>query len=175
MRSKVSLMAALGAAALLAACGKSQTSTASSDQPAQPSEPAAAPAPTEPAALTDAEKKAALADLPAQYQTADLDNGQAKFVICKTCHTAQEGGADMVGPNLYGVFGRKAGSKPGFSYSDAMKASGIIWDADKINAWITKPSALVPGTKMTYVGMANEKDRIDLIAYLKTITSPKKS
>lgn len=171
MRRTVSMIAALGAAALLAACSK--PAAPGPDQPAAPTEPASAPA-AAPAALTDAEKKAALAELPAAYQTADLDNGQARFALCKSCHTAIEGGGDMTGPNLFAVFGRKAGTKAGFAYSDAMKSSGITWDADKLNIWITKPSALVPGTKMTYVGMQDAKDRTDLIAYLKVATTAKK-
>lgn len=173
MRIPASLVVLFGAASLLAACGKSAPASSGSDQPSAPSEPASSPAAS--TELTDAQKKAALADLPAAYQTADLDNGQAKFALCKSCHTAVQGGGDMTGPNLFGVFGRKAGTKEGFAYSDAMKASGITWDADKINTWITKPSAMVPGTKMTYVGMSDAKDRTDLIAYLKTITTAPKS
>ncbi|MBS0409860.1 MAG: cytochrome c family protein [Proteobacteria bacterium] len=173
MRVSASLVVLFGSALLLAACGKPAPAASGSDQPPTPAEPASAPAAAP--ALTDAQKKAALAELPAAYQSADLDNGQAKFALCKSCHTAIQGGGDMTGPNLFGVFGRKAGTKEGFAYSDAMKASGITWDADKINAWITKPSALVPGTKMTYIGMSDAKDRVDLIAYLKTITTAPKS
>ena len=171
MRVRASMVMMFGAAALLAACGKPASS--GSDQPAAPAEPASAPAAAAP--LTDAQKKAALADLPATYQTADLDDGQAKFALCKSCHTAIEGGGDMTGPNLYGVFGRRAGTKAGFVYSDPLKASGITWDADKLNAWITSPKTLVPGTKMTYIGMEDAKSRTDLIAYLKTIATPRKS
>ncbi len=156
----------------LAACGRpSQPSNA----PASENTAAATAAPAMPPALTDAQKKALVAELPAAYQSADLSNGEAKFAICRSCHTTAEGGEDMTGPNLWGVFGRKAGSKAGFSYSDDMKNAGWTWDADHLDKWITNPRAVLPGTKMTYVGMANEKDRIDLIAYLKTITSPKKS
>ena len=169
MRGKALMLAALAAAAL-SACSK--PAAPSADQPAAPTEPASAPA-AAPAALTDADKKALLATLPAAYQTADLDNGQAKFALCKSCHTAIEGGGDMTGPNLFGVFGRKAGTKAGFAYSDAMKASGITWDAAKLDAWIMSPKAVVPGTKMTYIGMADAKDRTDLIAYLKVATSKK--
>jgi cytochrome c len=125
-----------------------------------------------PPALTDAQKKALLADLPAAYQGADLDNGQAKFAICKTCHTVTQGGGSMTGPDLYGVFGRKAGTSPGYAYSDGLKALGVTWDAETIDKWIANPHAMVPGTKMTYIGMSNAKDRTDLIAYLKTVTSP---
>ncbi len=171
MRIGTSAMVILAATSLLAACGKSGgSSNASADQPSAPSEPASAPA-----TLTDAQKKALVAELPAAYQSADLDAGQAKFALCKSCHTAIKDGGDMTGPNLHGVFGRKAGSKPGFAYSDALKASGITWDADKLNQWLTNPKALVPGTKMTFIGLQDPKDRTDLIAYLKTIASDPKS
>jgi len=158
---------ALATAGLLSACGKPATQPA--DQPAAPSEPASAPAP---APLTDAQKKTILASLPAAYQGADIDNGQAKFAVCKSCHTAFQGGGNMIGPNLYGVFGRKAGTSPGFAYSDALKASGTTWDAASLDKWIASPKAMVPTTKMTYIGMADPKDRADLVAYLKVATSP---
>jgi cytochrome c len=167
MTGRASLAAAALLVLALSACGKSATNT--SDQPASPTEPASAPTPV---ALTDAQKKTLLAELPAAYQTADLGNGEAKFALCASCHTNTEGGADMTGPNLWGIFGRKAGTKPGFSYSDDMKAAGWTWDADRINSWITNPRGVLAGTKMTYIGMADPKDRTDLIAYLKVSTSP---
>ena len=161
-------LAVLTAAALLAACGKS----ASTDQASTPpTPPAADTAPPAPAAPTSAQAKAVLATLPAAYRGADLDNGQAKFALCKSCHSAGQGGGNMVGPNLFGVFGRKAGSVADFSYSAELKASGIVWDADKIDQWIKGPSAMIPGTKMTYLGMSDAKDRIDVVAYLKVATS----
>jgi cytochrome c len=162
--------APLIAALCLAACGK----PASSPQPAAGADagPAATAEPASPPATpTDAQKKAMLASLPVAYQTADLDNGQAKFALCQSCHTVAKGADAMTGPNLWGVFGRKAGSAPGFTYSDGLKASGIVWDAAGINKWITNPRAVVPGTKMTYLGMENPKDRIDVVAYLKTVTT----
>lgn len=155
---------AITALLVLAACGKPPAPAANAVSAEAPSPP--------PPALTDAQKKALLADLPAAYQGADLDNGQAKFAICKTCHNVTKGGGSMTGPDLYGVFGRKAGTSPGFAYSDGLKALGITWDAQSIDKWITNPHAMVPGTKMTYIGMSNAKDRTDLIAYLKTVTSP---
>ena len=75
----------------------------------------------------------------------------------------------MVGPNLWGVFGRKAGSVASFNYSDGMKAAGFTWDAAQIDKWIENPPALITGTKMTYAGMKDAKDRIDVIAYLKNL------
>jgi len=171
MRNQLAAAAALAVGFTLVACSNpSQNSSAGNASPA----PAPAPAPTPAAApaLTDADKKALLATLPAAYQGADLDNGQAKFALCKACHTYAQGGDAGVGPNLWGIFGRKSGSAAGFSYSDGLKALNVTWDADKLNTWITKPSAMVSGTKMTYAGMESAKDRIDVIAYLKTVSSP---
>lgn len=138
----------------LAACGKSPASH----------EATAAPA-------IDAGKAALLATLPAAYQHADLDNGEAKVALCKSCHSLETGGGNGVGPNLHGVFGRKAGSLAGFSYSDGLKATGIVWDAGAIDRWIANPRAVVPATKMTYIGMEDAKDRADVVAYLKVKTS----
>jgi cytochrome c len=148
----------------LAACGQPSSNTASN---AAASAPVGAP-PT----LTDAQTKALLAELPPAYQGADLSNGEAKFAVCRACHTLNQGGDDMTGPNLWGIFGRKAGSKPGFAYSDDMKSAGWTWDAARIDTWITNPHAVLAGTKMTFIGMPNATDRRDVIAFLKVQTSP---
>ena len=112
----------------------------------------------------------ALAQLPEQYRTADLENGKAKFGFCRSCHTLTEGGPNGVGPNLYRVFGRKAGTGADYKYSDAVKNAGFVWDAEHLDHWLAKPKDYLPGTKMTFVGLPEEKDRIDLIAYLKVET-----
>ncbi|MGH7024773.1 MAG: c-type cytochrome [Caulobacteraceae bacterium] len=165
---RVSATVMLTAFALLAACSRPSAPSKESNAVSAESESAPAPPPT----LTDAQKKTLLAELPPAYQNADLDNGQAKFAICKTCHNVTQGSGNMTGPNLYGVFGRKAGTEPGFRYSDGMKALGVTWGADEIDKWISNPRAMVPRTKMTYIGLENPKDRIDVVAYLKTVTSP---
>ena len=164
MRLTACLSLCVCVAALLTACSKPAPTTASAPSDTASSPPA-------PVAPTDADKRAMLASLPAAYRTADLDNGQTKFALCKACHTVTAGGDSGVGPNLWGIFGRKSASQPGFAYSDGMKALGIAWDADRIDTWITKPSAMVHGTKMTYAGMDSAKDRTDVIAYLKTVTT----
>ena len=125
-----------------------------------------------PPELTDAQKKTLVAELPAAYQGADLSNGEAKFAVCRACHTLNQGGDDMTGPNLWGIFGRKAGSKAGFAYSDDMKNAGWTWDAARIDTWITNPHGVLPGTKMTFIGMPNATDRRDVIAFLKVQTTP---
>ena len=159
-----SILAMTTAALALAGCGPSGGSS-SSNTTAATSVPAAAPT------LTDAQKKALVAQLPAAYQVADLSNGEAKFALCRSCHTTAPGGDDMTGPNLWGIFGRKAGSKASFTYSDDLKNAGWTWDADRIDKWITNPRAVLAGTKMTFVGMPDANDRRDVVAFLKVQTS----
>jgi cytochrome c len=150
-------LAAAVLTATLAGCNKPTTAT----QPGQPSSTV-----TPPAQMSDAEKQAALAKLPAPYNTADLANGESKFALCSTCHSLPQGGPNMTGPNLYGVFGRKAASVAGFSYSDALKATAWTWDPARLDAWITDPKTALPGTKMTFAGFKDPKDRTDVIAYV---------
>ena len=124
--------------------------------------------------MSDADKQKLLASLPAPYNTADIANGEAKFALCQSCHTVAQGGANMTGPNLYGIFGTKAGEgHEGFKFSDPLKASGIVWTPEKMDPWITKPQDVVPGSKMTFAGMKEAKDRTDLIAYLMVQTGYK--
>ena len=167
MRRLVPIVALAGLAAVLAGCNKG----GSANQAAS-NETSSAATTTPAPELTDAQKKTLVASLPAPYNTGDLANGEEKFAICKSCHTVTQGGPDMTGPNLYGVFGRKVASKPGFNYSDALKALSYTWDADHLDKWLTDPKAVAPNTKMTFVGFKDPKDRIDVIAYLKTVTSP---
>jgi cytochrome c len=106
---------------------------------------------------------------------ANVEAGKALFMKqCFTCHTADKGGANKVGPNLWDVVGRKKASHEGFSYSSAMQAKGGDWTYEDINHLIAKPTAYVKGTKMAFAGLPKEQQRADVIAYLRTMAdSPK--
>ncbi|MBV9330845.1 MAG: c-type cytochrome [Alphaproteobacteria bacterium] len=95
--------------------------------------------------------------------------GQRTFSTCQTCHTIQKKGPNGIGPNLFGVAGRKAASLPGFYYSSALKASKITWTNDKLKAWIMGPYRLVPGNRMAFAGLSDAKQADDVVAYLDTL------
>lgn len=92
--------------------------------------------------------------------------GERTFTQCKACHQIGESAKNGVGPILNGVIGRKAGTVEGYSYSPANKNSGLVWDEATFSEYIKDPKAKVPGTKMTFVGVKDEKRIQDLIAYL---------
>jgi cytochrome c len=100
---------------------------------------------------------------------ADAGNGKTVFMRCAICHNADKGGPNGLGPNLFGVVGRKAASLPNYMYSGALKSAGITWTADKLKAWVGGPQKLVPGTKMAFAGISNPKQVDDLVAYLATL------
>jgi cytochrome c len=97
----------------------------------------------------------------------DPGHGKAVFAQqCAMCHTANKGGATILGPNLFGVVGRKAGSVAGYSYSPHMKAADWVWSDGKLEAYLPAPRDMVPGTKMTYGGLHDPAKLADLMAYL---------
>jgi len=164
-----SLGLAFGMAALVAlpACSKKadETETTAANTTEAPAAnaagaaPAAAPAATDVATLSGAK----YADF-----KGDAAAGEKVGIACKTCH-AFEAGKNMVGPSLWAIQGRTAGSVPGYSYSAANKGSGIVWNNEKLFQYLEAPQRVIPGTKMTYTGIKDPQQRADMIAYLDTL------
>ena len=105
--------------------------------------------------------------LPVMAAAQDLENGKEVWNKCRACHQVGEGAKNLVGPVLNGLFGRKAGTVEGFNYSDANKNSGIAWDEPTFREYIKNPRAKIPNTKMVFVGLSDERDIEDLLAFLK--------
>jgi cytochrome c len=101
----------------------------------------------------------------------DTASGEKIFVQCKACHQIGENAKNAVGPVLNGLFGRKAGTIEGYSYSSANKSSGITWDEATFREYIKDPKAKIPGTKMTFPGLKDPKQIDDIVAYLKQFDS----
>jgi len=97
---------------------------------------------------------------------ADSAAGQAIFNRCKICHTIEAGGRSVVGPNLHGIFGRKAGTSDNFAYSEAMQKSGIVWDDDTLTKYLHNPQEFIPGDKMAFPGIKDDQQIANLLAYL---------
>jgi len=98
----------------------------------------------------------------------DVEAGKAVFKKCAVCH-AVEPGKNKVGPSMAGILGRKAGTVADYKYSTAMQGSGLTWDDPTLHKYLENPKALVPGTKMAFAGLKQEKERDDVIAYLATL------
>jgi len=97
---------------------------------------------------------------------ADPVNGKKVFKKCVTCHSLQEG-KNKIGPSLYNLLDRKIGSVEGYKYSKAMKNSGVVWDEESLDKFLTKPRKFIPKTKMSFRGIKNKSLRDDLISFLK--------
>ena len=100
-------------------------------------------------------------------QAQDAAAGERVFTQCRACHQIGETAKNGVGPVLNGLFGRKAGSIEGYSYSAANKSSGLTWDEATFRDYIKDPRGKVPGTKMVYAGLKDEQRITDVVAYLK--------
>ena len=101
--------------------------------------------------------------------SADPTKGEQVFKKCAACHNADKGGANQLGPNLWGVLGEPLGKGAnGFAFSDALSGKGGNWDWTSLNTWLTSPKAFAPGTKMTFAGLSKPEDRANVIAFLNT-------
>lgn len=131
-----------------------------------------------PGVEAEGEEGGAAAEAPiAHYlQTADAARGEAVFRRCQSCHNVDNGGANGLGPNLWGTAGNNVAHRPDYSYSDALKNHGGRWDWDTLSAWLHSPSRFAPGTKMTFAGLSDPQDRADVLLYLNqhggTLTIP---
>lgn len=118
---------------------------------------------------------AAAVELPPDWGTvlpaADVAAGEAIFAKCHSCHSIEAGGANGTGPNLNGIVGHKPGSHAGFAYSAGMTEFGskqAVWDYDHLDQFLKGPQKYIAGTKMTFVGLKKQEDRINIIAYLRS-------
>lgn len=111
---------------------------------------------------------AAVADPPIalRMQTADVAKGAEVFKKCASCHNIAEGGANGTGPNLWAVMGKPHAAHAGYAYSDALKGKPGNWDWEGMDAWLKKPTAYAPGTKMNFAGLGKADDRANVIAYM---------
>lgn len=105
---------------------------------------------------------------------ASVDGGKKAFGKCASCHTADKGGANKVGPGLWDVVGAAKGHVAGFAYSDGLKKTEGPWSYDSLYAFLKNPKAYAPGTKMAFAGVKSAKERADLIAYLRSLSDAPK-
>ena len=98
--------------------------------------------------------------------SADVAKGEQSFKKCAACHNVDPGGANALGPALYGVMGNPVAAHPGFAFSPALKEKGGTWDWETMSAWLANPRSFAPGTKMTFAGLSDPQERANLMAFL---------
>lgn len=163
MRDLSRLLAAVVLVTMVAGCGENTDETGTDS--------GAAPLPTaatlgEQVVLTAEEHLAV-----APFAGASQRRGEQQAQICKACHSLDKGGPNMIGPALYGFFGREVGTRSGFEYSAAMRNADFVWTPEALNAWLAQPGRFLPGNRMTFAGVLRQGDRDDLIAYLLNVTT----
>jgi cytochrome c len=140
-----------------------------------------APAPAKPGYVVEVPDEAAttvaaapaaepIPDFGTVLPAADIAHGKEVAVRCQQCHDENKGGPNKIGPNLWGLVERPRASHPGFDYSSAMSANHDPWSFEKLFVFLKAPQADVPGTKMSFAGLRSVQDRVDLLAYLRTLS-----
>lgn len=107
---------------------------------------------------------------PNMAESARLARGELLSYACQACHSLAAGADHQIGPNLHGIFGRAAATAEGFTYSDALRGSSIVWTPEVLDRWMADPAGFLPGTTMAFTGYASAEDRQALIDYLVTAT-----
>ena len=158
---------ALASTLVLAACGGGNgDSTAPTENTVENPAPTENPATEASAPVETVDNSEAFAALPEPYKSADYSRGKRTFKLCQSCHTLTDGGQNLVGPNLFGVFGREIGAVEGFTYSTAVQESDIVWTPEVLAEWLESPRNFLPGNKMSFAGVRKPEDRTAVIAYI---------
>ena len=123
------------------------------------------------ASTVSAETSSGTGDIMAIFASTSAAEGAKVFKQCLACHSIAEGGKNKIGPALWGVLGRQAGSLPDYKYSKAMAAYGKKWSFEEMNGFLLKPKDWIKGTKMSYAGLKKEKDRAAVILYMNENTN----
>jgi cytochrome c len=103
------------------------------------------------------------------FAAGDPVKGKAVYARCAICHNVEKDGGNGVGPNLFGIAGRKSASVDGFNYSGKMKAANITWTDENLAKWVSGPAKMIPGNKMAFGGIAQKSQVADVVAYLDTL------
>ena len=123
------------------------------------------------ASTASAETSSGTGDIMAIFASTSATDGQKVFKKCAACHSITKGGANKIGPALWGVIGRQAGNISDYKYSKAMAAHGKIWSFEEMNGFLIKPKDWIKGTKMSYAGLKSEKERAAVILYMNQNTN----
>ena len=123
------------------------------------------------ASTTSAETSSGSGDIMAIFASTSAEEGAKVFKQCSACHSIAEGGKNKIGPALWGVLGRQAGSLPDYKYSKSMAAHGKKWSFEEMNGFLIKPKDWIKGTKMSYAGLKSEKERAAVILYMNENTN----
>lgn len=175
------LVALIVACMLLNACGNAENGAAPASSPSASDTSDASRSDTAPLApalhaetprAPNSDMTGLLASLPEPYNAGNLGNGRREFAKCKSCHLISPDMRHLVGPNLYGLFDRGAGEAEGFRYSPALIDASFTWTPEQLDAWLADPRGFLPGNRMTFLGVRDEQDRRDVIAYLMVETDP---